>query len=1586
MDNNQLNYEQLHLFFKGYQSDMDDHAESQEESQSYNKARNLRLFSENGILSLESITGTKKVYENNNIIKYLGWYAFADELILFTKTNLSPENPNIVDQVIKGVIIQSYDAESFSDTINFGFAPKMTYYQTTIPAYVDVEDEDSFNQKLSCISNGNIQEGDYVGLFDSVPITPEKLCPLYNGAIPPNNEEYADAIWSLKFNNSGGMDAVLIYLGYLNFPMNGKITTAGVYENEFYKRVYFSDYVNPTRVINLKDKKLLVRLPEELSISLSGRLLNPRLKEITDNGSVKAMSVMYMYRLISENGQTSDYSPSSDSIKVLRDYVDGEMSGGNVGEITNKAITIYAIIPDYRFYKEIEMVAVEFEADMVPSGIKLIGRKPVDFYVEFTHTGNESDYQSNITLSDLFANSANFKYNSDFSTKNNKLIVAGLRNDPLILDDNNVVLDFGLTSFDFNGNTFDCILNPEPEKYFYIDKDRTTPNRYVHRKLFTDIKIFESTKVILENSSTGEKYETIITSNQNRYTDVMDEVFEFLEVCMEDEDFDTNFPNLVIEKNSSGIVFKRDDENIYTDFYNYILVFTSTQVIVNQQNDVRKIPTSEQTESWPSTNQAKEQRLVYGAVSDGWFRGNGVRVTMRSFYDSVAEMHTDWFNGSSPVVKIKTPEQEPYVTAPTQRKGVMKGEIYRIGIQWFKDGKRLFTTVLGDIKVPEINWATREVDEDNNIIPHTTLPEQVGNGFVFPNYRNSLVDTKNITLLACRVELQFDVRISCEMSKHVDSYQIVYVERTENNRSILAQGITGPFERMIPFNYTKEVFVNKWQLPIQGGPMWDSLGLQNFDDLPNNTDVGHWGYLYDIDYGSVGGGTAVFRGRITTHRKLFWLDSPDIIFDKVSANNIENYSVEFLSAMRPDHADNNILSPFNSDSSIRPPIIPFGQDGIPYDVHEDPDVSVPFGSPKFSQKISNSYIAGEPDDNPGFVNVSMFVYNNKAKTAYNWVTNTNYLNLESIDKSYDATPGRILSGFQMGEVFEVSNKAMTMPNPIYHFDFLVRDGARAGYRTVNAANGRRTVILKTEGNFYRNDHIPQTPFRPPYIPLGGLVSGYQLSYIHGHTIHIIANLRIKNLSSIYGGRTDFAYRNSQFIPMSDVIPVVKEMTVSQIFKVQGDTYTSLYLRNKTSFDGAFDVEDVHSSWYGGENGEFKARTNRGAWCYGVVLESTIEPKFNNGNEFYKSLEGIGFSYDEQYNSAYRQENDLRRSIPVPYNFKDDPDQSNIVAASDVKLKGDYYDAWTRFRTNEFYELDKDKGAVLNLAKQEDEIFAIQEQQTSILQIDDRAIISSESGMPVNISQGAGNSFLGHKIISNYGTSFRRAVIESEFGFVFFDENKKEFVKIKEPLFLVNNLSLKYNTYFSQHRVVDAEGYFDDKYKETNVRIRTANEDNFVISYNEVLKVFNGEIEYNNDLYAVFQNKIVVPYDGKKLAVLNEGNELNFFESQKDFHVGLVSGINYPSTKIFKGVGLVLNTNYPIESANFVTSLGGNRTILGTHHWYKIREGVHTFPTKNASDANDIRGEWVEITLRIKSINNKKIRLFSLINYLRNSYK
>src|SRR5690606_1863389 len=169
--------------------------------------------------------------------------------------------------------------------------------------------------------------------------------------------------------------------------------------------------------------------------------------------------------------------------------------------------------------------------------------------------------------------------------------------------------------------------------------------------------------------------------------------------------------------------------------------------------------------------------------------------------------------------------------------------------------------------------------------------------------------------------------------------------------------------------------------------------------------------------------------------------------------------------------------------------------------------------------------------------------------------------------------------------------------------------------------------------------------------------------IPGSSAHIVINLKRDNISSLYGGKTDFAYRNNVYIPLGNVIPVIKNKIVSQIFNVEGDTYTSLFLRNKTNFNGSDDVVSSNVQ-IGGVTG-IQARNYRAAWCYGVVLESTVEPKFNNSEEFYKKLNEIGFSYEEQYNSAYKQENNLRVSIPVPYNFKDDPDQSNIIAVSNV---------------------------------------------------------------------------------------------------------------------------------------------------------------------------------------------------------------------------------------------------------------------------------------------------------------------------------
>ena len=286
------------------------------------------------------------------------------------------------------------------------------------------------------------------------------------------------------------------------------------------------------------------------------------------------------------------------------------------------------------------------------------------------------------------------------------------------------------------------------------------------------------------------------------------------------------------------------------------------------------------------------------------------------------------------------------------------------------------------------------------------------------------------------------------------------------------------------------------------------------------------------------------------------------------------------------------------------------------------------------------------------------------------------------------------------------------------------------------------------------------------------------------------------------------------------------------------------------------------------------------------------------------------------------------------------------------------------------------------------LYVIQERQTSRIMIDERNFITPDKdGTAIQVAQGGGNSISGHEVLSDYGTSFRRAVIKNPFGFVFFDENKNEIVKIINPLLLQNNLGLEVKSIFDNDKVLSAEGYYDEEFKETNIRFRTESNTNFVISYNELLKVFNGKIKYDNDLYFVFQNKVVTPYsNSKKIGLLNAGVQLNFFDVQQTLKLKVISAPDYLETKINKGIAVYLNTNYPLLKAIFTTSLGHVKTILGTHHWYKIREGVHTVPAKNASDTEDIRGEWCSIELEAESLQDKEVKIFSIINFYRKSYK
>jgi len=143
-------------------------------------------------------------------------------------------------------------------------------------------------------------------------------------------------------------------------------------------------------------------------------------------------------------------------------------------------------------------------------------------------------------------------------------------------------------------------------------------------------------------------------------------------------------------------------------------------------------------------------------------------------------------------------------------------------------------------------------------------------------------------------------------------------------------------------------------------------------------------------------------------------------------------------------------------------------------------------------------------------------------------------------------------------------------------------------------------------------------------------------------------------------------------------------------------------------------------------------------------------------------------------------------------------------------------------------------------------------------IDTTDFITTQEGEEVAVKKGDGGTFKTHKKLSDFGTSIRRALAEGEVGFSFFDERKKSFVKFGESLSLKFEIEQQLHELFDADNIIDTEGYWDTLYEETNIRIRTEKGKSYLISFNELLGLFNGFYEYNHDIYIMFDNRVFVP--------------------------------------------------------------------------------------------------------------------------------
>lgn len=1462
-----LNFEHLHLFLEGMKISREQHAE---ENKSYEYGLNGRLYSRNGKLSYSSIKGTVSIYNNSYIIKYLGYFAFPEELIVFVKYDQERalEEGVALTQIILGEdIVLDIPFGSSQITLTDELSANATEEVTTTGTSTTEQIPDPIQDNYSCddFVVQSIDLTDYYRLGGK-DIPNYEICELGGVKLTPEyNKEYADAIIVLKKSGYSAFLENIVWLGNMNWDINRKITTVGIDESSYYKRIYFTDNLNPLRVVNLKDSNLNYRLAKEFDVQQETILLQPTIKTIEDNGSLKAMNVQYAYRLITDNGQITSFSPYTDMVAIVKDDDGYNFEGGDIEELTSKSVTIECPVISILF-KEIQAIAIEYEADTIPTAIRNLGVKPIAEIVEFIHTGTESEFDETLTLKDITETRHIWTYCNDITNKNNKLIAGGLRNTPYGFQEKYFEDLFLFKGWDISGNTHNSLINCFPQTYKYFDPSNTDQNIFTKKILYKRFLFFGNVTLTLKNKLDPNASQSItFTSSSDQYINYTQEIWEWLESL----DLSLFDDDLVIAQSGTSILFSSTSGIL--DLSNFYFETSVSQVLIDFDNEYGLLtPTVDTT------------RLVYGAQSVGFNKGTGVRISFEEKKEVVLTKSAELYE-SGPILELAT---------PTLKKTFVKDEIYRMSIQFFKNGSPLFAIVLGDIKIPAIGDKKKYIDASGWAVTEsaTGLLEYIAlleGNTVYVN--QSVIDDQ---LYAHRMEMRVEVRIPCEFKRYVDSYQIQYVERTEKNRTILAQGISAPLVRMTALeNLTESIAIsapklyNRWTLPFNGGPLYPIFGLQTYDgwENPSGTKVTDEDFNdLDVLNGNDGGGDSGegprrYRSRIITNRRMFYFDSPDIIHSKISAKRISIGSVEILAKINTDHSPTLIYSPGN-DEDIKSPSKYFNTG-----IHAE---NLTYKDTSFSRKIRYKDLAGTEESKPYFVNISIFS------------NITLYPSSHEVESATDLlTRGEIVLGNALtGSNFQAVNAALSLYAQFAIIDSLLlrgqwgnKDEYTSGLEKGAQENsGYSTVFIRTEDDVFTNAFLAShftnpifltshTPSGSYYIPeftptvLDDATPDYDPGGEHLAPFtdaHAIINIKMNNVNTVYGGRTKYAFSKNVFIPLGKVIPI-KGSTAdnqSQIFSMQGDFYTSLYLRTKSDFS-EIDLEAIEEKTmqqddvtHNSEDDIIKDYNRGGAWAYGVILETEVESRLTSEYRFFKSEGSVSFNLplDEFINEAYFKKNNLRVYSPVPYNFKDDPLMVNILSASKTKFSGDYIDAWTQFLVNEFYELEKNKGIITNVTTWQDEIYAIQEHESSKIFVDESEFVTTESGESISIRKGIGTTFTTHKKLSEFGTSIRRALCQGEVGFSFMDERKRSFVKFGESLSLKHEIQQKLHEYFEYNKIIDTEGYYDSVYKETNIRIRTEKGITYFLSYNELEQRFNGWMSYDNDIYMMFDERVFIP--------------------------------------------------------------------------------------------------------------------------------
>ncbi len=612
-----------------------------------------------------------------------------DEAILFSAELLKKDS--VFTAAFNITIVQKVTATT-TTTLNLYFTPKDNSITPFDGAAVDVittwgDTAEGSYSGVSCSPNTNSSD-----TFSSVSFT-RALQPLgfssFTGFISAicYVSSTEQAIVKLITDSSGAITEIVpVIHGNIGIASNTtKLFIVKIEENESFKRLYWTDGVNPVRTFNLESSLYDISLYNETDdFNLFPRNTLPILtvESVNVGGSINCGSWSYCYRLTTSSGGKSSTSPITNPIPLAKTNYGGLINtvvGGNIADNSNKNVVFSLSGIDTNF-DEIELIGIHYLDNQGSAVFYSIKTESITESGSMTivHTGSEP--ATVVTAEEILSRDNVWDIAQTLCIKDNRLFAGNLKSQSENLFSSPEI--FKVKSYDhefYMGKTTDSITSESWNDATIGSGDYVTYTGYVNPSLYNP-DLYRHPIVhaqdVPDSSDKGAYRFTYGGAN-------------------------THQPVLGAESNGffNGYAYR------YNDIEGSDSVRVSYRLKPFDLDEISLLRYSEQG----GTDRNKAGVPYYGSFPK-------------------SEKGNEYNNYKSPIFA------EQYV-------GYMRDEVYRFGIQFYdRTGNPTFTYTIGDLRMPSIEDDYRHFNSSATNIVHGggssgypnkyILKDEAGNGYI----------------------------------------------------------------------------------------------------------------------------------------------------------------------------------------------------------------------------------------------------------------------------------------------------------------------------------------------------------------------------------------------------------------------------------------------------------------------------------------------------------------------------------------------------------------------------------------------------------------------------------------------------------------------------------------------------------------------------------------------------------------------------------------------------------------------------------------------------------------------------------------